>query len=163
MENMKLEPTVLISRLTRERSVWYNGNLFTFLISGAETNGAFALLHNFIQKGTEPPTHTHTREAESFYLLEGEIEFWLGDKPFTAVKDDFVHLPENIPHRFRLKTDTAKVLLHISPAGFENFFKENSVSATGLELPPMPAPPTREEAMGLIKSAAAFGVIFQRP
>ena len=68
-----------------------------------------------------PPPHLHKGEDESFYILEGEFDFHVGDKKFTAGPGELVVLPKNIPHYFNLITDTAKALLLISPAGFEIF------------------------------------------
>ena len=45
---------------------------------------------------------------------------------------------KDVPHHFSLVTDTAKALLLITPAGIETFFKEFSVPAQSLELPPIP-------------------------
>ena len=45
------------------------GALFSFLASGKETNGEFALLKIEVLKGNEPPGHTHTRESESYIIL----------------------------------------------------------------------------------------------
>jgi quercetin dioxygenase-like cupin family protein len=47
------------------------GDLYTFKVTGEETNGAFALWEALIPPQAGPPPHIHHREDESFYVLEG--------------------------------------------------------------------------------------------
>jgi len=128
-----------------ENSVHYIAHTFSFLVTAKDTDGAFSLTHCFFRKGFTPPPHYHQLEDESFYVLEGEIDFLVGDKRFTAGAGEFVFLPRNVPHHFNLVTETAKALLHISPAGFEIFFQEFGRPAQTLELPPVPAINPRSE------------------
>lgn len=52
------------------RSVWFTGALLTFLATGEETGGRFALGEELFRKGVTnlAPMHVHSRE-ESFYVL----------------------------------------------------------------------------------------------
>lgn len=128
-----------------ENSVHYMAHTFSFLATAEDTNGAFSLTHIFFRKGFTAPPHYHQLEDESFYLLEGEIEFHVGYNKIRAKAGDFVVLPKNIPHHFNLITDTAKALLLITPAGFEVFFKEFGTPAQTLDLPPIPTTNPRQE------------------
>lgn len=127
-----------LQKPTLENSIWYNGHTFSFLLDGGKTSDAFALIHCYFRKGGEPPPHFHRNEDETFYILEGEIGFHIGDKKFTAKAGESAYAPKGIPHQFSLVTETAKALLLITPAGIEVFFKEFSVPAQSLELPPLP-------------------------
>jgi len=69
----QLDPKMAAPELNN--SLWYIGHLMSILISSKDTGGAFSLIHGFEVKGLEPPPHTHTREDESFYLLNGEIDY----------------------------------------------------------------------------------------
>lgn len=122
-----------------ERSRWYGPNLVTFLATGEETNGAFSLLKVTLCKGFEPPLHVHTREEESSLILEGEMIYEVGERTIHAKAGDFVHLPKSVPHTFKQVTDVVTLLLLITPAGFEELFKQFSRPALALELPPVPA------------------------
>ena len=123
---------------TLENSIHYIAHTFSFLATGKDTGNAFALIHCFFRKGFTPPPHFHKNEDESFYILDGVIEFNAGDKRFTVGAGELVVLPKNIPHSFNLVTDIAKALLLITPAGFETVFKEFSQPAQTLDLPPVP-------------------------
>lgn len=127
-----------------ERSYWYGTNFLTILAYASETNGAFSLVKNVMRKGFEPPLHVHTLEDESNFILKGEILFTIGDKAIHAKAGDYVHLPKNVPHTFKLLSDTAETLLIITPGGFEDMFVQCSRPALRMELPPVNEKPQKE-------------------
>lgn len=139
-------------------SYWYIGHLMSILLSGRDTGGSFALIHGYEIKGLEPPPHTHSREDESFYLLEGEITYKAGDEVMNAKKGDWVFLPRGIQHSFQVLTDQAEVLIHLSPAGFENYFIEMSEPAGALVIPARPQGPP--DVKRIIETASKYGVSF---
>jgi uncharacterized RmlC-like cupin family protein len=84
-----------------------------------------------VPPGGGPPPHIHTREDKTFYLLEGELEFLLGEETIVARPGDFVNVPRGTVHRFtNTGTGTARVVLTFTPAGIERWFEE------ALERPP---------------------------
>ena len=129
---------------TLENSVHYLAHTFSFLVTGKDTDNAYSLIHCHFRKNFFPPPHLHKYEDESFYILEGRIDFQAGDKKIRAAAGDLVVLPKGVPHSFNLVTDTAKALLLITPAGFETVFKEFGTPALTLDLPPIPGNPSRE-------------------
>jgi quercetin dioxygenase-like cupin family protein len=146
---------------TPENSVWYNGHTFTFLLDATKTANAFALIHCYFRRGGEPPAHFHIKEDETFYVLEGEIRFHIGDKTFTAKAGDVAYAAKGVAHQFSLTTETAKALLLITPAGIETFFKEFSVPAQSLELPPIPeGQPPAEFFDHMMKRATELGMVW---
>jgi len=141
-----------------KNSYWYIGHLMSFLITSSDTNGSFALLHGFEVKGLEPPPHIHTREDESFYLLDGKINYTVGKEIFKAGKGDWVFLPRNIRHSFQVVTDQAEVLIHLSPGGFEEYFREMSEPAGEMVIPPRPQGPP--DLKRIVATASKYGIIF---
>lgn len=147
---------------TLENAYWYGGTLVNVLVDGTQTNGRYAQVELMVQPGTEPPTHTHTREDETFYLLEGAIRFTIGEHVFTAHAGDYVLMPRNIPHSFKVMTPTAKAVMTIAPAGFEDYFRspQLAVPAPSLTLPPAPqGPPPAEVIQAMVQLLdSEFGV-----
>jgi quercetin dioxygenase-like cupin family protein len=161
MEPLSLE-VMTAQKPTLKNSVHYIAYTFSFLVSGEDTDGAFSLTHCFFREGKEftPPPHYHKFEDETFYILEGEIEFHVGDKKFIAGAGEVVYSPKNVPHHFNIISKTAKALLLISPAGIETFFKEFGVPAQTLDLPPIPETnPRKEEFMAMQKRMIELGVV----
>jgi len=62
------------------RALWGPGNRYTFLITGAEAEGAYLVLKATVTPGGPPP-HIHHREAKALYLLEGTLTAMVGDAP----------------------------------------------------------------------------------
>lgn len=140
------------------RSVWYSGYLLTFLATGEETGGAFSLVEEVGRKGqsAEPPMHTQTREEESFYVIEGQMRFYVGDDIIDAQAGSFVVLPRGIPHRFEIVSDDVRMLNLCTPAGFEGMFRDLSEPARAMTLPPAPDGPP--DIARLVETAAGYGV-----
>jgi quercetin dioxygenase-like cupin family protein len=101
------------------------GDRMTFLITGAETSGAFFMAEVSVAPGGGPPPHVHSREDESFYLQQGTLAVQVGDKSLNVVAGDFVHMPRGTAHSFKnLGNETAKLLMVATPAGIDNYFAE---------------------------------------
>ncbi len=49
-------------RASVESSVWFMGELVSFLADSEETGGRFSLMEVVVRKGDEPPRHVHHRE-----------------------------------------------------------------------------------------------------
>jgi quercetin dioxygenase-like cupin family protein len=125
------------STQSMERALWYGDNaLLTILASAEETGGQFSLVLAHGRQGSGPPPHTHANEDETFYVLEGEGTYYVGGATIKAVAGTCIFLPRGIAHWFTIDSDEAKVLNLITPGGFEDFFRELSVPAPALTLPP---------------------------
>ncbi len=139
-------------------SVWYVGNLFTVLAGSGDTGGRFALIEILSRKGAEPPRHVHTHEDEAFYVLEGEITFYVGDETYQATPGTCVFLPRGVPHSFVFETDVVRKLLTETPGGIEEHFRDPRFSepARALELPPPPEGPP--DVAALVADMERYGV-----
>lgn len=87
-------------RQSLDRSVWFNGALMTFLATGEETRGQFALIEAVGRRGNVPPAHIHHREDEIFYVLEGEIVASVGDRTIKGTPGAMIFLPRDVRHSF---------------------------------------------------------------
>ncbi len=100
------------------------GHKITHKISGEDTDGRFSLLEVELN-GDGPPQHIHKTEDETFYVLEGEVKFLLGEHTSIAKAGTFVNIPRGTRHAFcRVDKKNAKLLATFTPAGFEKFFDE---------------------------------------
>lgn len=109
----------------------YQGGFFKTLISPTETEGDMALIEMTLPQGVEPPTHKHTKEDETFYLLDGEMTFQIGDKVIHAQQGEAVFAPRMVPHRFVINTKSARFLTLITPGYLHNYFLEFSQPQDG--------------------------------
>lgn len=67
---------------SHDSSTWYMGSLMTFLVESKDTNGGFVLFEWLAKPGNEPPPHVHELEDELYYILEGEIDAYVGNEAF---------------------------------------------------------------------------------
>ncbi|HEV7266978.1 MAG TPA: cupin domain-containing protein [Falsiroseomonas sp.] len=97
-----------------------------FMIGGAEAGELFSLVeHPMPPRAPAAPMHRHAREDEYSFVLEGRMGALLGDEMVGAGAGDLVFKPRNQWHTFWNPDDQpARILEIISPAGFEEFFRE---------------------------------------
>jgi quercetin dioxygenase-like cupin family protein len=75
-----------------------------------------------------PPPHIHSREVESFYIIEGSLSFWVSDRKLTGSAGCLVIAPPGHTHAYKNEgIEPARALLLITPAGLEEFFQEVGV------------------------------------
>ncbi len=130
-------------------AVWFFNQLVLIKASAKQTANAFSLVEMLTPVGPGSPYHVHRAEDESFYILEGRIEFISGERRFTAGPGSNVFLPRDIPHGFRVVGKSpARYLVFSAPAGFDEFVTEAGVPATSLTLP-VPSAPDMDKLMPL--------------
>jgi quercetin dioxygenase-like cupin family protein len=123
-------------RTLLKRSVWYNGWLYTFLATGEDTEGTFTLIEGVAKRGCTPPPHIHHREDETYYVIEGQLTASVGEQIIKVTPGTAVFLPRDVAHSIVIDSDRVRVLILLTPAGLERYFKELSVPAPALTLPP---------------------------
>src|SRR3954469_11727267 len=96
-------------------------------IYGRDTGGVVSAVESHDVTGGGPPPHIHSREDETFQVLEGEYEWTVGGKTFVAQKGVTIFAPRGIPHTYRyLGATPGRLMCVITPSGFEGFFEEIS-------------------------------------
>ena len=72
----------------------------------------------------KPMSDMHYHHAyECYYILEGEREYFVGDKFFMIHKGDFIFIPEGLLHRTAGKGAT-RILIYFTDEFLETFFKD---------------------------------------
>jgi quercetin dioxygenase-like cupin family protein len=137
-----MSKSITIRKPVEGRWIAQSGDINRFLAVSEDTGGAYSQWEAIVPPGGGPLLHVHSREDESFYVLEGELVFQLGDIEETAAAGTFVSLPVGIPHCFRNKTQSmARLLITVVPGGLEGLFFESgteveSGTTIGQEPPP---------------------------
>ena len=136
--------------------LWFFGGLTTIKADGAETGGRVMVTEQLGPRGSGSPLHVHRNEDEWFYVLSGELTFWVDGQVTRATEGSFVFGPRDVPHTFTVSSDEARFLLIVEPAGFENFLLELSEPAQATTLPPPSAalPPLE----GMMAAAERYGL-----
>jgi quercetin dioxygenase-like cupin family protein len=119
-------------------NVWWKTGRLTVKAGGAETGNAFAQIETDDPCGGAPPMHVHRNEDETFYVLEGEVTVLAGDERIDLSAGDYCFAPRDIPHTYIVRSERARMLTTLSPAGLEELFVTLGVPVTDSE------PPTEE-------------------
>ncbi|MFA4901196.1 MAG: quercetin 2,3-dioxygenase [Desulfobaccales bacterium] len=138
------------------------GGIYTIKATGKDTGGAYAIVEMLVPPQTGPPPHTHSREMESFYIMEGSLSFWLGNQKFTAEAGSLIIAPPGLPHGFKNEGETpARALALITPAGLEKFFEE--IGSPLKEGSGAPKEVTSKDLERVVATAANYGVEIKLP
>jgi len=151
-------PSVAPIALKRDEgeALWAFGGLAVVKASNDATDGRVFVVEQLAPRGAGSPLHVHHREDEWFYVIEGELTFWVGGELTDAPAGSFVYGPRDIPHTFDVVSDQARFLLVTEPAGFEKFMRAASEPAPTLTIPPQPTEPPDLEALTAL--AAEHGI-----
>ena len=115
---------------------WFFGMLAEVKASAAETGGQYTLVEMTAPPGLEAPLHVHYTEDEGFYVLDGSVTVMVGDETVELDAGEHAFGPRNIPHRFSVGPEGARMLWVLTPGGFENLIEEASVPAEATTVPP---------------------------
>jgi quercetin dioxygenase-like cupin family protein len=117
-------------------ALWCVGVLSTVKAAADQTASAYSLVEDLAPKGSGTPLHRHREDDEAFYILDGEMTFYLGnDEPIRASAGCFVHIPGGTVHAFRVESETARYLIITTPQ-HEQFYRAIAEPAQARCIPP---------------------------
>ncbi|HEX5912253.1 MAG TPA: quercetin 2,3-dioxygenase [Rubrobacter sp.] len=137
---------------------WWVGVLATIKATKEQTGGQYTLVEILAPEGYPGVLHVHHAEDEGFWILEGELTFYVGDQTMKAYPGSFLFGPKDVPHAFTVDSGPARLLFVLSPAGFEDLIREMGEPARKPSIPPQPeAPPDEAEMQRMAAIAARHG------
>jgi mannose-6-phosphate isomerase-like protein (cupin superfamily) len=126
----------MTTNTTTERDRWFLGTFLRILANAGDTGGQLGIMEQVAPRGFSPPLHVHHREDTALLVLEGAITAVVGDERVELGPGGFVWLPRDVPHTFRVDSETVRQLELMTPAGIEQFHVDASDPAAVAELPP---------------------------
>ena len=158
--SMAHEPT--IRHPGEGRTIGVVGDVYRFLATSEDTNGKYAMWEAIVPPGGGPPPHIHSREEESFFILEGEITFQINDQQLVAKAGMFANMPIGCLHSFKNESGKpAKMLISVAPAGLEQmFFEVGQPVEPGVTAAPLP---TKADITKLLTVAPRYGIEIKVP
>jgi mannose-6-phosphate isomerase-like protein (cupin superfamily) len=135
---------------------WWFGGLATIKATSEQTDGHYCLVEVLVPEFPmeESLLHVHHFEDEGFYVLEGEMTFYVGEETIKARPGSFLFGPKDVPHAFSVDSGPARLLFLLSPAGMEGGIREMGEPAQSLTIPPAPEEPPDEAEMGRLMAIA---------
>jgi mannose-6-phosphate isomerase-like protein (cupin superfamily) len=134
---------------------WFLGSLARVKATGEQTGGTFAMVEKWCPAGFATPLHIHRREDEAWYVVEGEVTFFIGCEEVKAGPGAFVFAPRNVQHGYRVEGNRPSRITEMSfPSGIEGLVMAMGEPALNLSHPPFV--PKEQERLKTV--AAHYGV-----
>ncbi|WP_157466692.1 dimethylsulfonioproprionate lyase family protein [Edaphobacter aggregans] len=112
------------------------GEKIDVLVDGAMSNGAAFVMVQTTPPGGGPPPHSHSREDETFTVLEGDFELLKDGQWVKAPVGEILFAPRGNVHAFRnAGQTTGRIAVFIAPAGLETFFEKLSGLSPATDMP----------------------------
>lgn len=101
------------------------GSTAGFVIATAHQMAHCLGVDGMIPAGFATGRHVHRVQEGTFYLLEGECEWHIGEKTIRATAGTYLFIPPGVPHNItNVSEKPARVLMTVSPPGHEHYFEE---------------------------------------
>jgi quercetin dioxygenase-like cupin family protein len=129
------KPSVFLSLPPVPKSMKVLGQNVTLKLIGRNTNERMCAALVDVLPGPGVLPHLHRREDETFYVIDGTLEFLIDGVRHIAPKGTTVYVPRGTFHGFHaVGGKPAQVLSMHTPAGFEHFFTEmGGMTVRGIE------------------------------
>jgi len=97
-----------------------------YVMTGTKnTHGSLTVMELVISPMNGPALHTHLREDEVWFVLEGKFRFKAGDESFWVSEGGLAFGPRGTPHNFQNVGDApARLLVITAPSGAERLFED---------------------------------------
>jgi quercetin dioxygenase-like cupin family protein len=106
------------------KEVTLAGKPMTFLVTGEDTRHT-SMFDWTLPVGFSTGRHVHRVQEETFYVLEGECEWQVGDQTVRAKPGTYLFIPPGVPHNIANVSDKpARMIMTVSPPGHEHYFEE---------------------------------------
>ena len=100
------------------------GKPLVFLVTGQDTKHT-TMFEWTLPAGFSTGRHVHRIQEETFYVLEGECQWQVGDELVHAKSGTYVFIPPGVPHNIANASDKpARMIMTVSPPGHEHYFEE---------------------------------------
>ncbi len=99
---------------------WSNDHSYV-KVSAADTGGTYSLIEDNLSAEFTLGLHLHRHHAESFYILEGSILFYVDGDWVDASPGSAIHIPPGVPHAVDKPGSNAQMLMVIQPSGFDQY------------------------------------------
>ena len=121
------KPRIVALKSDEPVEVTYDAGTARILASSADTNGAWSLVELTEKPGYKTRVHRHNYTDETYYVLEGVLTAKLADKTYELPAGSYIVIPRGTPHaQGNLGNVPVKVLLTLTPGGFEQSFKDRA-------------------------------------
>ena len=119
-----MSATAVVRMPGEGKEVIMGGQPLAFLVTGDDSKHT-SMFEWTVPAGFSTGLHVHGVQEETFYVLEGECEWQVGDQLIRAKPGTFLFIPPGVPHNIGNASDKpARMIMTVSPPGHEHYFEE---------------------------------------
>jgi quercetin dioxygenase-like cupin family protein len=120
------EKTAVIVMPGEGRTLALAGQPLVVLVTGQDSKHT-CMFDWMLPSGFSTGLHVHKVQEETFFVVEGECEWQIGDQHIAAKPGTYVFIPPGTPHNIGNSSGKlARMIMTVSPPGHENYFEELS-------------------------------------
>ncbi|RZN33500.1 cupin domain-containing protein [Bradyrhizobium sp. Leo121] len=116
---MSVQKPVLTPSHGGEKVTTSGGSSIEIKVESSQSGGDYGAVLWTVRAGEEPPMHTHSREDELVYVVEGQLIARVGDSRVEVGAGSYAALPRGVPHTIEVVGDQAILLATYVPGGLE--------------------------------------------
>ncbi|WP_342738675.1 cupin domain-containing protein [Bradyrhizobium sp. B117] len=118
---MPVQKPVLTAAKGGQTVTLSKGSAIELKVESSQSGGDYGAVLWKVRAGEEPPLHTHSREDELVFVVEGKLIARVGDNRVEVGPGAYAALPRGIPHTIEVVGDQATLLVSFVPGGLERF------------------------------------------
>jgi quercetin dioxygenase-like cupin family protein len=119
-----------------DKPLQFLDSLMAVRADAAQTAGQLGITEFWAAEGHGSPMMVHSREDGGYFVIDGELEFWLGDgSSFKHGPGGFVWMPRGAHYAYGVSSPSARFLCITTPGGLERFFNDVSTPAADSSIP----------------------------
>jgi quercetin dioxygenase-like cupin family protein len=125
-----------------------------YLIDGTVSGTATGMFELTVAPGARvPPAHSHSGNEEILYVLEGRLDYRVGEESRTLGPGERMHTPRGVVHAFSNPHDApARALVMLTPDIGAQYFRDVAAAVAG-----GPNPAAMQAVM------ARYGLVLEPP
>lgn len=86
------------------------GMALAVMARGQDTGGLYEVMTWTGGKGAALPLHTFATSHHALYVMDGELDLWLGNEHWSMKRGDYASIPPGVPFAFEMRAHRTKVL-----------------------------------------------------
>lgn len=119
-----MDAKAVIRQADENTGVTLVGQPLVFLVTGKDTKHT-SMFDWTLPSGFSTGLHVHRVQEETFFVVEGECQWQIGEQMVRATPGTYVFIPPGVPHNIgNASGKPARMIMTVSPPGHEHYFEE---------------------------------------
>jgi len=105
-----------------------DGSVLSLKVTGRQSFGLVTVVEGVVRSGG-PPLHVHEAEDEVIIVIEGHLDYQVGNERGELAAGGLLWFPRQVPHAVaNLTGKPCRFITVITPSGIEDFFPANAIT-----------------------------------